>query len=169
MDLTERADVERFRPVVRSALAEAWGITDGGLDSPASRWLYRTMRAAELAGQDPARAVRGAVRAHDMAGARGIPAGIDARVRCSVNTMTPRPPGRWAGRVPEVADAEIRGYLAKLATLMDGRRGRIGQHAAEHQPAWAVKALGPVPDDAGERERWQERASAVGAYRELVG
>jgi hypothetical protein len=27
----------------------------------------------------------------------------------------------------------------------------------------------PVPDDPGERERWQERASAIGAYRELFG
>jgi hypothetical protein len=50
---------------------------------------------------------------------------------------------------------------------MDERRERIGQHAAEHQPAWAVKALGPAPGDPGERERWQTRASAVGAYREL--
>jgi hypothetical protein len=169
MDLTERADAERFRPIVQSALAEVWGITDGGLDSPASRWLYRTMRAAELAGQDPAQAVRDAVQSHDMTGARDIPAVIDARMRRSLNAMTPRPPGRWAGRVPEIADAEIRDYLAKLATLMDERRDRIGQHAAEHQPTWAVKALGPVPDDAEERQPWQERASAVGAYRELFG
>ena len=51
---------------------------------------------------------------------------------------------------------------------MSGGTGSA-QHAAEHQPAWAVKALGPVPTDPGERERWQERASAVGAYRELFG
>ena len=90
-------------------------------------------------------------------------------MRRSVNAMTPQPAGRWADRVPEVADPEIREYLGKLATLMDERRDRIGEHAAEHQPAWAVKALGPVPDDPGERDRWQERASAVGAYRELFG
>jgi len=52
---------------------------------------------------------------------------------------------------------------------MDERRERIGQHAAQHQPAWAVKALGPAPDGPRERERWRERASAVGAYRELFG
>src|SRR5205823_2818102 len=46
---------------------------------------------------------------------------------------------------------------------------RTAQHAADHQPAWAVKALAPVPSDPGERKRWQERASAVGAYRELFG
>lgn len=154
---------------MQAALTDTWGITNGGLDSPTVRWLYRTMRAAELAGQDPANAVRDAVQSRDLAGARDIPAVIDARMQRSVNAMTPRPNGRWADRVPQVADPEIHEYLGKLATLMDDRRDRIGQHAAEHQPAWAVNALGPVPDDSGERQRWQERASAVGAYRELLG
>jgi AAA domain-containing protein len=169
MDLTERADAERFRPVVQSALADTWGITDGELDSPTARWLYRTMRAAELAGADPAQAVREAIRSRDMAGARDIPAVIDARMRRLVNTMTPQPASRWADRVPEVDDPEIRQYLANLATLMDERRQRIGVHAVEHQPAWAIKALGPVPDDPGECERWRERAAAVGAYGEVFG
>jgi hypothetical protein len=167
--LTERADRARFRPIVRSALAEAWGITDARLDSPTARWLYRTMRAAELAGEDPATAVREAVRSHDLTGARDIPAVIDARMRRSVNAMIPRPAVRWADRVPEVPDPEIREYLGKLATQMDERRDRIGQHAADHQPAWAVNALGPAPADPDERQHWQERASAVGSYRELFG
>jgi hypothetical protein len=169
MDLTERVDAERFRPLVQSALANTWGIRNGELDSPTARWLYRTMRAAEIVGADPAEAVRQAVGSRDLNGARDIPAVIDARMRRSVNAMAPRPAGRWADRVPEVADPEIREYLGKLATLMDERRERIGQHAAEHQPAWAVKALGPVPGDPGDRDRWQQRASSVGAYRELFG
>jgi hypothetical protein len=90
-------------------------------------------------------------------------------MRRSVNAMTPVPVGPWVGRVPDVPDPELREYLAHVGALMDERRERIGRHAAEHQPAWAVKALGPVPDDPGERDRWQERASAVGAYRELFG
>jgi hypothetical protein len=98
-----------------------------------------------------------------------MPAVIDARLRWSVNGCAPQPAGRWSDRVPRVADPEIGEYLGKLATLMDERRDRIGEHAAEHQPAWAVRALGPVPDDPGERDRWRERASAVGAYRELFG
>jgi conjugative relaxase-like TrwC/TraI family protein len=169
MDLTERADAERFRPVVQSALADAWGMRDGEVDSPTARWLYRTMRTAELAGANPAETVREAIESRDMTGARDIPAVIDARMRRSVNAMTPRPTGRWADRVPDVADPEIREYLGRVATLMDERRERIGQHAAEHKPVWAVRALGPVPDEAYERELWRERASAVGAYRELFG
>jgi AAA domain/TrwC relaxase len=50
MDVTERADAERFRPLVQSALAATWGIRNGALDTPTARWLYRTMRSAELAG-----------------------------------------------------------------------------------------------------------------------
>jgi AAA domain/TrwC relaxase len=169
IDLTERADAERFRPVVQSALVDVWGIDDGELNSPTARWLYRTMRSAELAGEDPAGVVREAVQCRDLAGARDIPAVIDARMRRSVCTMTPRSAGPWADRVPEAADPQIREYLGQMATLMDERRERIGQHAAEHQPAWAVKALGPVPDDPGGRDRWRQRASAVGAYRELFG
>src|SRR5262249_11459924 len=136
MDLTERADAARFRPLVHSALADTWGIANGALDTPTARWLYRTMRSAELAGADPGEAVRQAVQSRDLNGARDIPAVIDARMRQSVNAMAPQPAGRWADRVPLVADAEIRDYLGKLATLMDERRERIGQHASQHQPAW---------------------------------
>jgi hypothetical protein len=169
MDLTERADADRFRPLVMSALADTWGTSNGALDTPAARWLYRTMRSAELAGADPGEVARQAVESRDLKGARDIPAVIDARMRPSVNAMAPQPAGRWADRMLQVADPEIREYVGKLATLMDERRERIGHHAAQHQPAWAVKALGPTPDDPGERERWRERASAVGAYRELFG
>src|SRR4029077_19685221 len=67
MDLTERADAERFRPVVQSALEDTWGITEGGLRSATARWRYRTMRAAELAGAAPAETVRQAVASRDLA------------------------------------------------------------------------------------------------------
>jgi conjugative relaxase-like TrwC/TraI family protein len=167
MDLTERADAERFRQIVQSQLAGTRGIGNGALDTPTARWLYRTMRSAELAGADPGEVVRQAVQSRDLNGARDIPAVIDARMRPSINALAPCRFGRWADWVPEVADPEIREYLGQLATLMDERRERIGQHAAETQPAWAVRALGPAPDDPGKRDRWQQRASAVGAYREL--
>jgi hypothetical protein len=142
MDLTERADAERFRPMVQSALADTWGMRDGELDSPTARWLYRTMRSAELAATDPATAVREAVASRDLAGARDIPAVLDARLRWSVNGVAPQPAGRWSDRVPQVADPEIGEYPGKLATLMDERRERIGEHAAEHQPAVGGQGAG---------------------------
>src|SRR5262249_61948500 len=101
MARTERAEAAGFRPVVRSALADTWGITDGELDTPTARWLYRTMRAAELAGADPGEAVTHAIRSRDMDGARDIPAVIDARMRPWVTARTPLPVGRGAGRGPQ--------------------------------------------------------------------
>src|SRR5205807_9544111 len=71
----------RSSDLVQSALANTWGTADGELDTPTARWLYRTMRAAELAGADPAAIVMGAVQIRDMDGARDIPAVIDARMR----------------------------------------------------------------------------------------
>ena len=52
---------------------------------------------------------------------------------------------------------------------MDERAGRLGEHAVETSPAWAVQALGPVPDDPVARLDWQQRASKIATYRELYG
>jgi hypothetical protein len=51
---------------------------------------------------------------------------------------------------------------------MDDRTERIGELAAQQQPAWALSALGPVPADPLDRLAWQHNASAIGAYRELA-
>ena len=53
--------------------------------------------------------------------------------------------------------------------MMDGRKQRLGQHAAEIAPVWAVTALGPVPDDAAVRQEWERKASLIAAYREMYG
>jgi hypothetical protein len=52
---------------------------------------------------------------------------------------------------------------------MDERVERLGQHAVETSPAWAVQALGPVPDDPVERLGWQQRASKIATYQDLFG
>jgi hypothetical protein len=52
---------------------------------------------------------------------------------------------------------------------MDERKERIGEYAVQAHPEWPLRALGPVPEDRGERLDWQQRASAIGAYRELYG
>jgi hypothetical protein len=52
---------------------------------------------------------------------------------------------------------------------MDARRDRIGEHAAEHPTGWAMRVLGPVPEDPLDRLEWQHRAADIGAYRELYG
>ena len=134
-----------------------------------ARWLWRTLRAAELAGLDPGDVLAAAIGERDLAGARDLAAVIDARLRYRTGALIPAPAGPWSAQVPAIADPERRAYLTEIAALMDARKDRIGEHAAEHAPPWAVAALGPVPDDPLDRLDWQRRAASIGAWRELSG
>jgi hypothetical protein len=133
------------------------------------KWLWRTLRAAELAGLDPARVLAEAIAERDLAGSRDIAAVIDARLRHRLGALVPLPSGPWSEQAPALADPDRRAYLAEIAALMDARKDRIGEHAAGHPPAWATAALGPVPAGRADRLGWQHRAAAIGAWRELSG
>ena len=134
-----------------------------------AKWLWRTLRAAELAGLDPAGVLADAIAERDLAGSRDIAAVIDARIRHRLGTLVPLPPRPWSQQVPALADPERRAYVAEIAALMDARTDRIGEHAASHPPPWATAALGPVPAHPPDRLAWQKRAAAIGAWRELSG
>jgi conjugative relaxase-like TrwC/TraI family protein len=134
-----------------------------------ARWLWRTLRAAELAGLDAADVLAAAIAERDLAGARDLAAVIDARLRSRTGSLIPSPAGSWAAQVPPIADPDRHAYLAEIAAMMDARKDRIGEHAAEHSPSWAINTLGPVPGHPLNRLEWQHRASAIGAYRELSG
>ena len=134
-----------------------------------SRWLFRTLHAAELAGLDPAEVTRAAIASRDLAGARDIASVLDARIRQRVDPLLPQPQGPWAERVPPLPDPERRAYLAEIAAMMDGRKQRLGQHAAEIAPVWAVTALGAVPEDGAARKEWERKVSSIAAYREMFG
>ena len=134
-----------------------------------AKWLWRTLRGAELAGLDPAVVLAAAIAERDLAGSRDIAAVIDARLRHRLSALVPLPPRPWSEQVPALADPERRAYVAEIAALMDARTDRIGEHAASHPPAWATAALGPVPAHPPGRLEWQKRAAAIGAWRELSG
>ena len=134
-----------------------------------AKWLWRTLRAAELAGLDPAGVLADAIAERDLAGSRDIAAVLDARIRHRTGTLVPLPPRPWSEQVPALADPERRAYVAEIAALMDARKDRIGEHAASHPPPWATAALGPVPAHPPDRLDWQKRAAAIGAWRELSG
>jgi hypothetical protein len=72
-------------------------------------------------------------------------------------------------QVPEIDDPVRQAFAAQIAAMMDARKDRIGEHAAEYELPWAVNTLGPVPADPLDRLDWQRRASSIGAYRELSG
>jgi hypothetical protein len=47
--------------------------------------------------------------------------------------------------VPGIADLERRAYVTEIAALMDARKERIGELAAEHALSWAVNAPARSP------------------------
>ena len=162
---TTPARDQRYRDLLMGALPPGYRREPGYQ----ARWLWRTLRAAELAGLDPAGVLADAIAERDLAGSRDIAAVLDARVRYRLGSLVPLPTGPWSAQVPAIADPERRAYVAEIAALMDARKERIGEHAASHPPAWATAALGPVPAHPLDRLEWQQRAAAIGAWRELSG
>ena len=75
----------------------------------------------------------------------------------------------WSAQVPALADPERRAYTAEIAAMMDARKDRIGEHAADSALPWAINARGPVPGHPLDGLDWQRRASSIGAWRELSG
>jgi hypothetical protein len=164
---TARLHEHRYRRIVQAALPA--GYASGGLDSPTETWLWRSLRTAEAAGLGAETVVGEAITSRSLAGARDIAAVIDFRIRQVTDSLVPLPPRPWSERVPETTEPELRRFLTDLAAAMDARKERIGEHLVEHLPAWAERALGPVPGHPLDRLDWQRRAADVGAYRELYG
>jgi hypothetical protein len=127
-----------------------------------AKWLWRTLRAAELAGQDAAEALAAAIAERDLTGARDILSVIDARLRRKTGSLVPLPAGPWWGQPTGIADPERRAYTARIVTLMDECKTRIGGHAATSALPWAVTVLGPVPAAGPGRLDWRRRARPAG-------
>jgi hypothetical protein len=137
--------------------------------SGATTWLWRDLRAAEAAGLNSRDVLREAVNKRGLGDARSIAAVIFARVQNSTAGLIPLVPRPWAERVPQVDDPQLQAHLEARAAQMDARVERLGEHTAHTSPAWAVAAIGPVPDEPLKRLEWQTRIAPVAAYRELYG
>jgi hypothetical protein len=155
---------ERYRETTMRMLPQRYR---GDLGHQA-KWLWRTLRSAELAGLDPEEVLRTAVGERDLAGIRDVASVVDARIRRRVAGMVPLRQRPWTERVPRVRP-QHQAYMQELAAAMDARKERIGEHAVEHAPDWATRALGPVPNEPLSRLAWQRKAASIGAYRELSG
>jgi AAA domain/TrwC relaxase len=162
---TTAAREQRYRDMLARALPPEYRCEPGHQ----ATWLWRTLRAAELAGLDPQQVLTSAIGQRDLAGSRDVPSVIDARIRARINPLIPQPAGHWSAQDPGIADPERRAFATEVAAMMDQRKERIGEHAADHALPWAINALGPVPEHPLDRLDWQRRASAIGAYRELYG
>ena len=162
---TTPAREQRYRELLSAALPAGYNLEP----SHQAKWLWLRLRSAELAGLDAREVLADAISERPLAGARDIPAVIDARIRRRAGALVPLPPPSWSAQVPAISDPDRRAYGQEIATLMDARKQRIGEHAAASALPWAITALGPVPDDPVARRDWQQRAASLGAYRELSG
>ena len=165
-DLSRRAQTARFEQELRASLP---AVADAALSDPACTWLWRSLREAEAAGLDGGQVLRDAIAVRSLTGARHEARVLDARIRRILAGTVPRPAESWAERPPQMGDPELNRYMAELAAAMDDRVRRIGEHAAQTCPQWAVQALGELPEDPVRRADWEDRAARLGAYRELYG
>ncbi len=164
-DQTAHARAQRYRDLLMAGLPPGYRAEPGHQ----ARWLWRTLRAAELAGLDAWGVLTAAIAERDLAGARDVASVIDARLRQRLGSLVPLPVGPWSAQVSAFADPACRAYAAKIAAMMDARKDRIGEHAADYGLPWAVNALGPVPNHPLDRLDWLRRAASIGAWRELSG
>jgi hypothetical protein len=162
---TSPARNQRYRDLLMAALPPGYQQEPGHQ----AKWLWQTLRAAELGGLDAAETLARAVGERDLIGARDIPSVIHARLRHRIGSLIPLAAAPWSDQLPEIPDPERRAFTAEIATMMDERKERIGEHAATSALPWAISALGPAPGTGPERLQWQRRASSIGAYRELSG
>jgi AAA domain/TrwC relaxase len=164
-ELANTADKARFTVLYMDALPD-------GFKAPptkAQTWLWRSLRQAEYAGMDAGEVLRAAINSRPLGGLEDVTKGIYARVCKITDGLTPVPLATWTERVPDMADAELQEYMQRMAVSLEDRQGRLGEHAAVVEPAWALESLGPVPADPVERLDWEHRAGVMAAYRERFG
>jgi hypothetical protein len=135
-----------------------------GADQSAEH-LSQLLRAAEQAGYDPLEVLRDAVAQRSLDDADSVAQVLSHRITSSHDVDTASPERVVPARLP-AAHAE---YLGVLHELTDERTRELGSSVAEEQHAWALKAFGPVPDDAVDRLEWEAKAGQVAAYREAAG
>ena len=113
---TTPARDQRYQDLLMAALPRGYRQQPGHQ----AKWLWRTMRAAELAGLDLQQVLAAAVGERDLTGARDVAAVIDARLRRRTGALVPRPAGPWSDQVPAIADPERR-ELRRRDRRGDGR------------------------------------------------
>jgi hypothetical protein len=156
----------RYETAVRQILTSSQA--DSVVDDAAAEWLWRSLREAEAAGLDGPAALRRAVASGPLEDAESVAKVVDWRIRQQITGMPALAARPWQQQIPGTGEAELDRYARELAAAMDDRQRRLGEHAAEHQPPWAL-ALGPVPGHPLDRADWEQRAGKVAAYRELWG
>ncbi|GJF01431.1 hypothetical protein PSD17_03950 [Pseudonocardia sp. D17] len=141
--------------------------------------LERTLREAELAGNDVAAVLREAVHGRELGTAESVSDVLRWRIREHVlvgrapehdpsDVLAGAAPGSWTDLADRV-DGAAGEYARVLAHACEQRQQELGERVAFEQPAWAVAHLGTVPVEPQARAEWTQRAGIAAAYRELRG
>ena len=93
---TTPARDQRYRDLLMNVLPPGYRRPPGHQ----AKWLWRTLRAAELAGLDLAQTLADAIAERDLAGSRDIAAVLDARISHRLGTLVRSRPGRGPLRSP---------------------------------------------------------------------
>jgi len=164
--VARQAQQRRYEAAVRDALPEQQA--QEVMDDPAATWLWRSLREAEAAGLDGPAALRRAVAAGTLADADSVAKVVDWRIRQQIAGMPALAARPFAEQVKPTGDPQMDRYWHELAEAMADRQRRLGEHAAEHPPAWA-HTLGTVPGHPVDRAEWEHKAGLVEKYRERWG
>ncbi len=161
-----------------TALLERSGLTTDQVraieGSPAFGALTTSLRRAEVYGLNveaalPALAERAAVGAVDIASV--MHERVDRWGTASITAGRGRPARLVGGLIPaatRATDADLIDALEVRARLIDVRATLLLERARAAGAAW-LGELGPVPEEADERSRWDARARTVAAYRDRYG
>ncbi|MFC5946844.1 MobF family relaxase [Pseudonocardia lutea] len=135
---------------------------------PAMDALDQLLGRVELAGHDPADSLEKAVRVQTLGTARSPAQVLHHRIRTSLDGQLTPAIDSAADLVPDGLPDQWHQLLHRHAHAADERRHTLGRTTADERPAWAIDALGPVPDDEHARTAWIEKAGWAAAYRELA-
>lgn len=137
---------------------------------PATKNLARLLRGEATAGRDAARVLEDAVTARSFGDAHSIAQVLDFRIT-HANREAEVVPDQAIENQPAAAwmPADVADELAALNDQLDDRRHVLAARQVEEPAEWAVKTLGPVPDDPAARAAWQEKAGRIAVYREAIG
>jgi hypothetical protein len=123
---TTQAREQRYQRLLTDVLPPGYQ----QVPSHQAKWLWRTLRAVELAGLDARQVLAGVVGERALTGARDGHAVIDARIRRHAGTLVPLPAPPWSAQLSDIANPERREFVKEIAALMDARKERLGEHAA---------------------------------------
>ena len=165
-DLAMKQTRERYENLLRDSLPPEF---DEVPFSEAKTWLFRSLRQAECAGLDAGETLKAAINARTLAGVEDISKVLYSRLGRLVNSLVPMAPKPWSERVPVMDDPGLQEYMQHLAEATEAKEKRTGEFIAETQPVWAIRCLGPMPEDDEGKAAWTLRAQKIESFRQRWG